>query len=562
MVIRRLFLAFGALLLTACATSGGVKERAQALDHLQQLQFADAQKDLTGSDVLADSKNRLLTLMELGTVAHYQGLFEKSNIYFFKAKDVFRQLYTSSLREQLATGLLNDNSASYVGMDYEISMVHYFIVSNFLALSESSQVPAWEEPAYRLKKDLIMPEMKGEARALSANDRVDYLSKARSELLDWNAFLGEVRESNRGQPYYKDDLLNKVFAAYVHRIVGGDDRNIADLLYKDARDVLVRAYCAYPTYNSEWQKFVDNYKKFPEMGVEAVKQKFIRATPAYAGTESQINLAAKKNSNFLMLLELGEIPKRVEHRYVIGLSTVLGQIEDPALRRQIEQLGMQVILQMAPAFGLTAITATVVGAATGHDAKGGNPKYMSEALDSAIGFEFKLPQIEDYPAPEATELRLKAAAGSSIQIPVAVMSPLGDIAKLNVERRATAVALKTGLRVGAKYVAALIPAILMYKKLEGKPDFVRMLAASAVWMAGKKVADATEEADLRAWNSLPRWVGTAEAKVAPGTYQASLVARGEKGERETPLGTLTVAADGSQQLWQARVFSSGKAVLH
>ncbi len=538
--------------------------RAKALDHLEQLQYADAEKDLTSPKILEDKKNRLLTLLELGTVAHYEGNFEKSNIYLFKAKDVFRELYTSSIRETLATGLANDNAAAYVGMDYEISMLHYYIAANFLALNASPQIPAWHQAVYKAGEEIIFPELGGAGRILSENERVDYLVKARAELLDWNSYLSEVRERNRGQPYYKDDLLNKVFAAYVHRLAGSNqDRGIADGLYRDAKDILVKAYCAYPTFNSEWQKFVDNYEKFPGLGVDTVREQFVRATASYKQTAAQIDLSAKKNTNMMLLVELAEVPKRVEHRYVIGLSTLFGQIQDPGLRRQLEMLGMQMVVQMAPVFGLTAVGATVVGAATGHDAKGDNPHYMSEALDSAVGFEFKLPKIEDYPAVEAPELRLKPlGSGTAVQFSVATLNPLGDIARLNVDRRASGVAFKTGVRVGMKYLTALLPAIVLYKKMEGSPDFVRMLAASAVWMAGKKVADATEDADLRAWNSLPRWIGAVEAQVAPGSYTASLVTKTGKGEQETSLGTITIAENKAQQIWQARVFSSGKAVMH
>ena len=311
-------LALGALLLSACS-SGGMTERAKSLDHLVQLQYADAEKDLTDAKILGDKKNRLLTLLELGTVAHYEGNFEKSNIFLFKAKAVYRELYTDSVREQIATGLLNDNSASYVGMDYEISMLHYYITKNFLLLNASTQIAAWQEPARIVDKETVIPELSGTARTLSSNDRVDFLVKARAELLDWNSFLSEVREQNRGQPYFKDDLLNKIFAAYVHRLIGSNqDRSIADSLYKDAKDVLVKAYCAYPTFNSEWQKFIDNYEKFPQLGVSAVREKFVQATPSFTQTAAQIDLAAKKDSNVMLLIELAEIPKRIEHRYMIG----------------------------------------------------------------------------------------------------------------------------------------------------------------------------------------------------------------------------------------------------
>ncbi len=547
--MKQFVLALSLLSLVACS-GNQLAVRGKARDQLINLQYAEAEKSLQDPKVLSESKNRLLTLLELGIVAHYSGNFEKSNLFFFKAKDTYRELYTASVREAIASGVFNDTSTSYTGMEYEISLLHYYIVKNFIELSEASSTPAWQEaPLNGTDGKPVLPELAGAAKVLNARDKQDYSLKARAELLDWNSFLGEVRENNHGEPYYKDDLLNKVFAGFVHRMVGtNQDLGIATALNKDANDVLVRAYAAYPSFNESSAAYVENYKKFPDIGVDTVKQKFIQATALYKSTEAAIQAAAKKNSNTMILVEYSEVPKRVEKKYVIGLSTLFGQIKDPQLRRQVEQIGMQTILNLAPAFGLTAVAATVVGAVTDQ----GRPQYMSQAIDSAIGFEFKLPKIESYPATESMQLRLHPASGADILLPIALMDPVADISALNVERRANAIATKTGIRVGMKYLAALIPAILMYKKLEGSPDFVRMLAASAVWMAGKKVVDATEEADLRSWDFLPRWIGSVETKLAPGNYGMSLIAP----DKEIPVGSLAI--DSSLSVHPFRVFSTGK----
>ena len=550
-----LSLAILAFVALAGCGGGDAALRAKALDLFAQGDFAAAESETIKPEVIKESQNRLLSLLELGAIAHYQGLYVKSNFYFFRAKQVARELYTTSIREQIATGIFNDNSASYVVMEYELSLLHYYIAANFLLTSQSERLPAYSIPEIRDGKNIIFSAQSGAEQVLTARDKAEALTRARAELLDWNAYLREVRERNRGQPYYKDDLLNKVFAAYIHRLVGTmPDQNIARVLLKDADEILVKAYSAYPTFNAKSEEYVEGYKKFEAMGVDAVKDRFIAKTPRYNATQAQIDGSQKAQGNVMFLLEHGLAPKRKEKSYVIGLSTLFREIKDPGLRRAVEEIGAHVLIELAPQFGLAFVGATVVGAATGKGEKGGNPEFLSEALDSAIGFEFKLPMVEYEPVNESYVIRyVREGDSREFTAPVCVLNPVGDIARLNIERRASALALKTGVRVGLKYLAALVPAVLTYKKVNG-PDFVKLLAAGAVWMAGKKIVDATEAADTRAWGYLPKWIGIAESTLPPGQYRVS--ADRSEDKRQFPIGRLRVDASAHAVL-KARILGDG-----
>ncbi|NUM89787.1 MAG: hypothetical protein HUU37_11320, partial [Bdellovibrionales bacterium] len=78
-----------------------------------------------------------------------------------------------------------------------------------------------------------------------------------------------------------------------------------------------------------------------------------------------------------------------------------------------------------------------------------------------------------------------------------------------------------------------------------------------VWMAAKKAVDATERADIRSWNTIPGWIGVAEAQLKPGTYQVEL----QTGGARESLGELVVPKEGVAFL-RARRFSTGKTVVH
>jgi hypothetical protein len=520
-----------------------------ARDDFTKGDFSSAEKKLLDPKIINDEKGRLLTLLDLGLTAHYSGNFEKSNIFLFKAKQIARELYTASTVEDAASLLFSDNAKTYPGMEYEISLLHYYTTLNFLLLSQADKIPKWEILEVKDGNEVRLPGEVHEERALSNQDRAKFRSQSRSELLAWNAFLNEVRQRNRGEPYYKDDLLNKIFASYVHESIDtSEDRNIARILLKDADKLMTRAYSAYPSFNKKWEDYVKDYSKFETLGETAVGQQYIDATPIYNVTKDEISKDAKKGNAFF-LVEWEEVPVKKEKDYVIGFSTLMKNISDPYLRRQVEELGMRVLIEMAPKFGLMFFSSAVVGSASD------DPKFLSEAVDSAIGFKFRLPVIESEPFTKSAALHF-VKDGEDKQFPLALLSPLGDIAKLNVNRRANSIALRTGVRVGLKYMAALMPAIATYKRMESSPEFLRMAAANGVWMVGKKVADASEAPDLRGWELLPFAISGAKVSLPIGNYSVSI----QDGDKKFDLGEVNLTKE--DRTLRARIFSSGKIVVN
>ena len=555
-MVRRggLALLLGALAFLSAACSSTTQNlRLSARDDFIQADFSGTEKDLYKPEIVGDEKGRILTLLDLGLAAHYAGQYEKSNVFLFKAKQAARELYTQSILEDAASLLFSDNAKSYPGMEYELSLLHYYTTLNFLFLAQSEKISAWEILEMKDGNTVRFPGEKHEERELSNRDRAKFREQARSELLAWNAFLEEVRQRNRGEPYYKDDLLNNVFAAYVHESMDTtQDRNIAKVLLQNADRLLIRAYCAYPSFNKKWEAYVNDYSRFESLGEAAVSQNYVDPTALYSVTKKEITEDGKRG-NIYFLVESQEVPLKQEKKYVIGLSTVMSGIKDPYLRQQIEQIGVRVFLEMAPKFGLAFFGAAMVGGAAGD-----NPKYISEAVDSAVGFEFKLPVMETPPFEEAATLRFTSEKGEERIFPLALLSPVADIAKLNVNRRADALALKTGLRVGAKYMAALVPAILTYRRMQNSPEFLRLAAATGVWIAGKKAVDAMEKADLREWDLLPLAISGAKLALAPGKYKVAL--EESPSGKKFDLGEVNVTSE--PHTYRARVFSSGKVVLN
>lgn len=540
---------FSLFLLGACASTKP-SLRKQAKDDLIRQDFVSAEAKLLSPEVVGESKSRLLTWVELGTVAHYQGQFEKSSRYFVRAKELAKRLYTKSVSEAALTALFNANASTYEGMEYELSFVHYYLTLNYLLLSQSKSIPAWELAELRDGSNVVMEEESHPQRELSEKEQIDFLTMARAEALDWDSYLQVVRYRNRGKPFYKDDLLNKLIGAFVHRKVDRvEDRNIAKLLYQNAEELLLRSSSSYPTFNKKFEQFIDHYDKFEKLGEQAVREQFLEATPEYSRTlksiDEDLKRLKKNEGNVLVVFEAGTVPEKREKVYTIGLSTLFSSIEDPQLRRSVEQLGFHVILEVAPEIGLPLVATAVVGSA------GAGPNTtLTGAVDRVVGIEYRLPEIPLEPIVNRYSIELGKKNESKEQVPIAVVQPVSDIAYMNVKRRAAAVAAATGIRVGLKYLAVLAAAVATYQKIDG-PKFLKVLAAGAVWASGKALVDATERADIRAWNMLPKWIGVAEAQLPPGEYEVT--AKTEGGFRQ-PMGTLSVNGK-DRYLLKTRLFS-------
>lgn len=549
----RCFVAALVVVLASGCSSAGKKIRHEIRDDFVASKFDEADRKLHDPELLSEAKNRLLTLYDLGIVAHAQGQYERSNRYLYRAKELAKELYTDSVTEQILTGIKNDTSATYPGTDYENGLVYYYLILNHLMIAQAGVIPQWEMPELKVDEQVVFSPEKFAEKKLSSKEQQEALGRARAEVLAWDSFLQTVRARNKGQPYYKDDLLAKVLGAYVHRMIGGhDDLQTARILIRDAEKLLVRSYSSYSAFNAKYDQYLSNYSKFEQMGEEAVYDKMIAPTDQYLSLSESLKTLEKNPANIMVVLDAGIVPEKSEKVYTVGLSTLLSTIDDPGLRSQIEAVGAQVLLEMAPRLGMMYVSASVLGAATSSGDR--RPRYMSEAADRMVGFEFKLPTIEHVPSGSSFRITaIRESDSKRFEFKSNIIEPINDIAYLNVERRFASVVTKTAIRVGLKQVAAVLGAIAVYRKAP-EPEWVKALAATAAYVAAKKLIDSSEEADTRAWNLLPREVQVAQFRLEPGTY--SLKAEGVQsgGTKVIDLGQLEVKDLKSPKVVSVRVF--------
>jgi hypothetical protein len=85
------------------------------------------------------SRNLVLYYLDMGLLHHYAGLWEESNRYFTLADETIVLYYRQSFLNQTASFILNDQTLTYQGEDYEIIYIHFFKALNYLHLSLNNE---------------------------------------------------------------------------------------------------------------------------------------------------------------------------------------------------------------------------------------------------------------------------------------------------------------------------------------------------------------------------------------------------------------------------------------
>lgn len=80
--------------------------------------------------------SRLVYLYEKGLVLHYQSNFVASNAAFEEAEYLYDDLYTKSATREIGSLLTSDTVLKYRGERYEVALIHYYKILNYLYLGD------------------------------------------------------------------------------------------------------------------------------------------------------------------------------------------------------------------------------------------------------------------------------------------------------------------------------------------------------------------------------------------------------------------------------------------
>lgn len=496
----KLFCAFAAIavLISSCATGKNRDTHAKLLGDLQSGNYK-AMKDFVNDPKFYPEENSaLLRLLERGSAEYLLGNLYQALKTFESAQKLSDELFTKSISKAAVAAVAGGSVDNYYGEKYERSLIRFYQSLIHYRLYKSGVYEAHTAP----------DGVKVAAKTLDNNEKRNHLVAARSILLEWDTLLNSYKGELAGKALYKQDLARNLYGAFIHEEFGtSEDKQIALGLYKNAKDVLLKNYNAYPSFNKKSKEFNDNFSKLASMPLEKVKAEFISPTINEEGLEKFIDekikkLSANDRDNVTVVLSAGLImPKKAKRVVVAMLPGITVKDIKP------EDVFIPVPVEVSAALA-------VIG--------GDLNTFLAWAL--ALGaIEFEIPYINDYPGDQDWTVEAVLSGGSGeIKFPMVLLNPMTNIAVREFNDGQTARVATIAAKTAVLHAGALVAAYQVWQKAP-KDNKLKEAAAKAAAVAAYKAAtvaiNKSLEADLRYWSILPNQIRFGSVKAPSGKYK-------------------------------------------
>ena len=472
---NKIFIYLLFLLLTAC--SGAMKNREMTADILVNLHKQNIDKALsiaTDEDYYSEKNSQLLKNLEIATLHYRNGNYYQSLKYFEKAKKISDDLYTVSISKKLA-GTWDANLDNYYGEKYERSAIRFYLsLINYNLYKQGY----YEE--YTDENGVFVPK-----KELTNNEKKFHLTYARSAIIEWDSFLKTMQNETAGISIFKNDMLAKLWGAFIHSEYNTSvDNQISLQLYKDADELLLRNYNMYPIFNNKSDKFNDDFKKLPTKSLQQLYKTYIEKTDYSKDIKEYIarnkkNLQKyKKDKLFIVLKDSVIAPKVAAPLYIpLPIASFSANIYD---------------------FAVSVLYAS----------DGRVPNILIE-----VPLILENPNINKYVARVFNNNGEEVASTN-----LTLVQPMSNIAKKTLSDELAAIQTAIIARVTSKYVAAIISAYAAYD-----PESpLTAVAAKAIFIAGATVANETSRADIRYWSTLFSNAQFGGMQLANGKYKLKI----------------------------------------
>tara|TARA_Y100000768_G_scaffold388765_1_gene386949 strand:- start:29184 stop:30881 length:1698 start_codon:yes stop_codon:yes gene_type:complete len=530
--------------LVSCAHQGR-KDQSSIRGLFAQKKFNEALSYLNKSTLKKDEKNRLLYLMERGSIAYYKQNYKRAASIFSEANQLVDKMYTKSIREKIASSVLNDNSESFYGSLFERSMLYYYQALSFYQLAEKGSY----------SKTITLKDGKKEVREekLSDEEVKQALGRVRATLIAWDSFFEDFKRSFGGQSIHNHDLTSKVLAAGLHERLGTKrDLEISMQLYKDAEAILKRIGPAYKVYNNEFKGYNRELKTFLEKKSDPLKIKkdYITQTEDYRNTLNHLHFKIlsfyktrrkyqyKKMLNFYkplqevkeklkrltappmsFLIEVGMISELKGEDFAYNLRSAIANVDDPSSKALIEGIGVPVLTYFATGpLGLGYVShQDNVSIYTQHNA--------GFELTKEVGIEFEMAKVAEPDITARYALQFLQNEQLVHEEKLVNLVPLNDISYLNAQEVISQNFSTRSVRVGVKYVLAIAAAYATYKKVkESSGELFARPAALTQFLLSQKAIKESEAADTRHWTTMPSYIYRCDVLgLKPGQYTVKFV---------------------------------------
>lgn len=502
MKIHNIGLGLAMILLASCASSSNIQ--LELRKHIVANDLKKAKELVSSDKFLTEQNNKLLQLLEKGRVYYLsQDYFQALNI-FNEAKELSDQLFTVSISKKATSVVLNDNADNYYGENYERSLIRFYQSMTHLQLSKIGKYEAYsiqKEGAEKGKMETVpVPE-----KILDEKDKKFHVTAAKSILLEWDSYLNSIKAVTGGEVTFKDDLMAKIYGAFIHENTGEQaDVQVAKDLYKAAKDLILKNYNIYKSFNEKNADFKKDFSQLSNMQLDKVEKDYV------AKTEFQGELLSFINKR------LEDLSKGQTHNVLIVLE------EGLINTKEVKKVDIPLLNGNASA-GQTAADGNFLAFAA---------KMLSDSDDSnGLKIYFELPEIKPPLAPTKTKLQIISNDGKMVkEMDLILVNPMGEIASQALEQKTTAIYTKTGLRVAGKHLSALLASYAIFNANKDKGDLIATGMATMSYAAANKGIEMSEKADLRSWQTLPQNYKLASLSLPPGEYTIIVDNNGVKKE--------------------------------
>ncbi len=498
------------LLLAACGTTDRVRLK-ESRESFVAGDYAKSEQVLYTPEVLKENSNRALHYQKLASIAWASRSYGKAIYFLQKARDWIISVKSDS-------GFSLSFGGDYQSNAVEFSYLHFYLTLAHELIADEGKVLAWSTPEIKdTSGNVLIAAQSIPEKFLSTAEVLDYRYKARSELLAWDTHLANLKRTYPNDPYYRDDALARALGSFIH---GKDSRNserrTAELLAGHLSSLMNHDFKWYPAAQTQ----TESIKKLAEDLKSAAKVKKNDPT----------------TSQSLLVIEAGVMDSYRVQKYHLGLSTIFKHIKDPGLRNLIEQVGIRVILETAPEFGLILVAGAIAGSGQSEDED--QPRYFTDAVDQSFGFQIQFPKLQLPPA----DTRMVLTLGQLPEIQMPIISPLQEMLSIELKNREGQELFAKALRMGAQYLAVLIPAIQLYRKASEEGNALKKLGILAGFFFAKKAIDSANAPDLRSWDFLPQIIAATRLNVPVGTYPVRVQIQNSKQNSVKDLGVLNFSS--------------------
>jgi hypothetical protein len=454
-----------------------------------------------------DRDDALLKHMEKGLVSHLQGDFAASDAELDAAAPLVDDLRGSHVGDAIATAIVNDTLATYLGRPFEHTQVDYYRTLNNLLLAQAIE-GRWQPPT------LIVPGREPLATLPPPTPGMADKATEKSIITARRMTINQLKETEdaAGSKRYDDDPFARVLAAVAVLAEAPQQRTESDQQFATA--MLTRALKAYhaqkQTLGASGQPFRYEVADNPAVATALYLRQLKTYDPDLYATEAPklasglAGLTAEPPAGTGSLLVLNHVgliarPEPLQ----IGIAALGFASKD------VTTFNWGAVTFYAKGPGSDIAKSWVMLPIPGDVVQ----KCLAPGGASVIGFEIPV-HAPDAPIPGPATITVggRSRTGETV-------CDLDAYARSELKDHQPALLLKTLLRVAAKQTLVALGAGAVHHNNESSGG---ELLAFGINLIGSALMTATESADLRAWNTLPDHIEASLIDLPAGTYPVSI----------------------------------------